>query len=199
MKKILFIVLCFIFGVSGVQASEITGQISTNPNLPNNIASTAPIENIPLVNKDEKLITSNNSGGSGSIFQKSIEKGIADKTVEEENVKVLGIKHYPDNSLLRGSDHYIYLISNKIKKPIHNLKELAKYRGQVIYEATDEELSVYQTKEHLDGDLIRIKGAFKIYVIRDGRKQYIKNLEELRRYYFGLEIFNITQEEMDLY
>jgi hypothetical protein len=199
MKNIFFIILAILLFGANVNASEIIGHISTNPDLLNNIASTVPAENPPVVNSDDKANLPDKTGGSGFIFQKTAQTDESNKNVEKNNVKVLGIKYYPNNSLLRGSGPDVYIIKGKIKKLIRNLKELYKYRGQPIYESTDEDLSLYPTRDYLDGDLIRAKGDNKIYVISNEEKQYIKSLEELHRQYFGLKIFNISQEEMDLY
>jgi hypothetical protein len=199
MKKILFILLWLIFSASGVEASEIFGLISTDPNLLKHSTGTAPLASSPLANLDDELTVPNESGGSGLIFQKLSKASGTSETSGKGNVKVLGIKYYPDNSLLRDSSKRIYFIKSKAKKPIHNLKELAKYRGQVIYEATFEELAIYPTRGHLDGDLIREKGDIKVYVLRNSIKKHILNLDELRISFFGQQIFNISREEMNLY
>jgi len=60
-------------------------------------------------------------------------------------------------------------------------------------------LAKYQDRSHLDGGLIWQKGDVKVYVIVKGVKRHILNLEELRAHYLGLEIFNISREEMELY
>jgi hypothetical protein len=199
MKNILFIILLILFNGVNANASEIIGHISTDPASLTNTASTVPAVNPPEVKSDDKANSSIKSGGSSFIFQKPVQANVADEAAGKNNVKVLGIKYYPDNSLLRGDGHDVYIIKGRVKKLIRNLKELQRYRGRPIYESTDEDLSLYPTRNYFDGDLIRVKGDIKIYVINNGKKQYVKNMEELQKQHFGLKIFNISQEEINLY
>ncbi|MCU0679649.1 MAG: hypothetical protein MUC28_04370, partial [Planctomycetes bacterium] len=144
----------------------------------------------------------NNTGGnSGLILNNRAIAKTAGTTLPEKNteIKVLGSTYYPDGSLLRGPDKKIYLIEGKAKKHILNLAELQKYRRKTIFNVTDEELFVYQERAHLNGELIREKGTVKVYAIAQSRRRHILNLEELRQYYFGREIFNIIREEMAKY
>lgn len=192
MKKIiLFIVLSF-FIVSDVSASEIFGSISTNPKAPGGGG------NPPAIEPPKEVVS---ESGGAVILPAAPELEI--KTIESRPTalepKVLGVKTYPDGSLLRGSDQRIYLIYGQRKKYIPNLLELAKYRGRAILKITDQELAGYETRSHLDGELIRQKGDAKVYVIRQGLKQHILNLAELRAYYFGQEIFNLSREQMESY
>jgi hypothetical protein len=194
-------------GASCVQASEIFGTISTDPGQLYPVASSTPAVGQPQNSSNNGSIMPKASGGSGLIIQKPDQEDAASKknknsdkageSADKDNVKVLGISYYPDNSLLRGSGHHIYIIKGKLKKLIRNLKELQNYRGQPIYEMTDEELSTYQTKTYLDGDLIREKGREKVYVIKNGIKKLILNLNELRLYYSGLRIYDISPEIME--
>jgi len=133
------------------------------------------------------------------LNQNAVISKIEENQIVKSEVKVLGISLYPDGTLLRGTDHKIYLIQGRMKKYIANFKELAKFRGQAILPAISEELSQYQTRGHLAGELIRQKGEVKVYEITKVGKHHVLNLAELRAHYFGLEIFNISAEEMMLY
>jgi hypothetical protein len=179
MKKIFSILFLSIFFAASANASEIFGKISTNPN-----------QNPPA--------GQNNQSSSGSLPAGG--QIIAPAAPAQEGTKaVLGTKIYPDGTLLRGQDHKIYLIQGQTKKYIVDLSELWKYRGRIIFSASEEELSRYNGRAHADGELIRQRGDVKIYVIANGAKKHVLDLEELRAHYAGLEIFNLEPEEMALY
>lgn len=119
---------------------------------------------------------------------------------KEEPIKtILGAKIYPDGTLLRGNDGRIFLVKAGAKKYITDLQELSKYRGREIITATNEELSCYGDRAHLEGELIRQRGDVKVYVVVGTAKKHVLNLEELRANYAGQEIFNIFPEEMAAY
>ncbi len=190
-----------MFFASNTEASEIFGKISTDPNalstFTNNPPTPGETNEQPNASTVGPEIT-NQIGGAVILPLNQnavISKTEEDRTVNSE-VKVLGLSLYPDGTLLRGTDHKIYLIQSQMKKYIPNLKELAKFRGRAILPATTEELSQYQARGHLIGELIRQKGEVKVYEITTGGKHHILNLTELREHYFGLEIFNISAEEM---
>jgi hypothetical protein len=198
LKKKLFIIVIFIFLCTGfVQASEITGQISTNPN---NLPGSGDDGDNP--GDDQEADIENQPAAGSGIFVRNINipgnKKNNDGTKEEE-IKVLGIKYYPEHSLLRKSGQRIYLIEGNTKKYVSSLKELQAYQGQIIFDVEDEELLKYQTREHLNGDLIREKGRPEIFVIEDSEKTHILNLDELRANFFSQEIFNISTKEIRLY
>lgn len=183
MKNIIILILFSIL-ISPVNASEIMGSISTNPN---NLEPMAEISNLPVETRQ------------ASSLQGTLEMSHGAPAQDEDEVLVLGFSQYPDSSLLRGDDARIYLIKGKYKKHIKTLKELEKYSGQIIFHVSDKELSEYQTRVHLNGDLIREEGDAKIFNIVDGRLKHVLNLEELRANFAGQEIFNISQKEMLLY
>jgi len=203
MKNILFIIIVLLFSAQAAGASEIFGNISTNPSdFPANNSDQAPNNDnnsTPTIydNKDNNLPPA----GAPLIFQNKSEPAEADNISkkEKEDIKVLGISHYPDNTLLRGSDCKIYIIRGHTKKHVISLKELRKYAGQVIYDVDSKELAKYQTRQYLNKDLIREKGTVEVYVIKNSKKKHILNLKELRAGYFGQEIYNISHEEMMLY
>jgi len=172
-------------------ASEITGFISTNPNTLISTGSESVISDQGDVKSKE--VEAQPSNGLLMILLSQSQKKNLDK------VKVLGLNTYPDKTLLRGSRGRIYIIRGTVKKHILNLEELRKYQGQTIYDVTDEELSQYPDRLHIDNELIRTKGTQKVYVIRQGKRQPVLNLEELHRHYFKQEIFNISPEEMGQY
>ncbi len=232
MKRFLFFLipffLLFVF-VPEVQASEVFGKISTDPNKNNSSFQTSE----DFIEEEEDSGSSSGSGSSSSggdsgntvsvdETEDTVEENeteeegdpiaeiIASSTpadlpkekavLEDEPVKmILGAKIYPDGTLLRGPDKRIYLIKNGAKKYIVDLEELSLYAGRKIISASVEELSCYKNRGHLDGELIRQRGEEKVYVIVNGAKKHILNLEELRAHYAGLEIFNIESEEMAEY
>ena len=57
--------------------------------------------------------------------------------------EVLGIKDYADGTLLRGSDHKVYILEDGQKRHIKSLEELVKYFGQEIVDVSDEILARY--------------------------------------------------------
>lgn len=68
---------------------------------------------------------------------------------EEKTEEVLGVKVYPDGTLLRAlNDVKIFIIENGFKRHVKTLQELAaKYRGQTIYNVAPEILAAYPTIE----------------------------------------------------
>ncbi len=201
MEKIILIFSLLIFVVCPVSASELIGQISTNPS---ELSGDEPDDSLPPVNSGAGSGSFNS--GSDVIFTNDIKQDNGDKEDADDNkqnkeIKVLGIsyEHYPDNALLRANDKKIYIIEGQVKKHIAGLDELVKYAGQTIYDVTDAELAKYQKRKHLNNDLIREQGTEAVYVIENAKKRHILSLEELRANYFGQEIFNISSIEMRLY
>ena len=209
MKKIILVFSLLLFVVCPVNASELTGQISTNPSeLPGQGEYLKPPDDpVPLPSVDPGTGSGSPGGGSVTIFPNPQKQNSDDKEKkkivkdQEEGIKVLGISHepYQDGTLLRAKDKKIYVILGQVKKYIASLDELKKYAGQIIYDVTDAELAKYQERQHLNGDLIREQGRDKIYVIENGKKKHIISLEELRARYFGQEIFNVSSTEMKFY
>lgn len=115
--------------------------------------------------------------------------------------QVLGIKTYSDGSLIRGADKRIYFIVNGMKLPIKTLAELKKYKGQKIYDVSNDVLNAYPTISALpiytNGQLIRGTDK-KIYVIVNGKKQQIRNLNELKKYK-GQKIHNVSNDILSSY
>ena len=199
MKKIILIFSLLTFVVCPVSASELTGQISTNPSeLPE------PGED-PVLPSDDPIPPPNDSGGNGGSSSRGasliIDKRHKQDDPYQEEIKVLGISReiYPDGTLFRGRDKKIYIIEGQVKKHIASLAELKKYAGQIIYKITDAELAAYQKRKHLNNDLIREQGREEVYIIKNNKRRHILSLEELRTHYFGQEIFNVSSMEMKLY
>jgi hypothetical protein len=217
--KNLFLAICLsMMFAASAQASELLGKISTDPNSPinNSVNSPAEIPAEPIVPAPPVVAAKTKKAGNSSGWIYQNKTASAGKTVaksekqipaikqpgkgdDKTGIKVAGISHFADGSLLRDGKHKIYLVEKKTKKQIANLAELKKYAGKKIYSATDEELSQYQIWKHPNGDLIREIKDVKIFVIKQGKKQHVLNLEELRENYSGREIFNVSREGIDSY
>lgn len=102
--------------------------------------------------------------------------------------QVLGVQKYAIGTLLRSKTTFrIYVVTGeKTLSRIATLKELAKYRGQVIVNVDDNVIASYSlvlgTQKYADGTLVRSKSDHKIYVIIKGAKVHIKTLKELMKY-----------------
>jgi hypothetical protein len=199
MKKIFSILFLSLFCAAPVGASEIFGSISTDPN-------SQPVQDNQAPQNSEqpkqpvivpKVLTSEDDSSTDApyIVRDTSEAGANNKSTTE----ILGIKIYPDGALLRGSNQKIYLVRGLFKRHIANLQELSRYRGQKIYSVSEEQLAYYGTRAHLEGELVRQKGDVKVFEITKSGKHHILNLQELRANYSGLEIYNISQEEMEIY
>jgi hypothetical protein len=105
---------------------------------------------------------------------------------EQEACAVLGVKLYPAGSLLRVPSHKIYfVVSTSTVKYVSGLKELWQYRGREIFNVSEEILIQYKqilgVKIYADGTLLR-GPDYRIYLIANGRKQYISSFPELAKY-----------------
>jgi hypothetical protein len=204
MKYIFSVIIFLILATPGVNASELIGRISTDPqvlaNIVNGTSSGQTDSNQGNTNSGQGANLNTSSANQSQVVSSSYQtiRSIAGKKGAKQ-IKILGISLYPDNSLLRNVDHKIYLVKNGFKRPIVSLKELQKYRGQDIYDVLPEELAYYPTRGHLDGELIKEKGRKEVYAIVGGKKQLISSPSELRKHYRGIEIFSISHKEMGLY
>jgi hypothetical protein len=111
--------------------------------------------------------------------------------------RVLGVKIYAQGTLLRDSSNRIYVVTaGNTLQHIVDLNELAKYFGKKIYNlddsnfATSTQSAVLGVKIYGEGSLLR-GPDHKIYVIVNGKKQYISNLVDLYKY-FGHKINNVS-------
>ena len=140
------------------------------------------------------------------LLQQQQPKPVVTPSKEEAPIaptpQLLGEKIYADGTLLRGKDKKVYIIANGQKKHVPNLKELAKYAGQKIYDVENIILIQYPEvlgiKVFADGMLIRGADA-RIYVIKNNKKQHIRSLEELRKNYFGKKIYDVSDETLAKY
>jgi hypothetical protein len=191
-------ILLFFMLVVPASASEITGRISTSPNdnsVEEEVESVTP--------PSPRVLPAGNKVGADIKAEKK--KALPQSNKKEEKIpseikkEVLGAKIHPDGSLVRGSDSKIYLVVGTAKRYIATFGELAKHVGKKIFSVSDEELSLYDKRGHLDGELVRERGSVKVYVLINRMKKHILNTDELRAYYAGREIFNIFAEEMKAY
>ncbi|MFH0955877.1 MAG: hypothetical protein V1801_01520 [Candidatus Falkowbacteria bacterium] len=164
------------------------------------------VMNIPSVQLDLNLdIAKPAAGGSVPFWllqQQQLKPVVSTAPAIEPTVKpqilpqVLGVKYYADGALIRGKDKKIYLIANDKLIVIRNWEQLRKYAGQKIYDVADEVIRQYM--DFFDGQLIR--GSMKkIYVIKNGKKQPIFTLTELRKKYTGQKIYDVSDKILGLY
>jgi hypothetical protein len=112
--------------------------------------------------------------------------------------KVLGVKSYANGSLLRSTTtKRIYVLEKYQKKYISTLKELKKYKKKILNNVGDGVIASYPDYRP-DGTLIR-KADGKIYVIKNGRRQHITTIKELKAKYRGKRIWNLSDNEISLY
>ncbi len=203
MKKIIFV--CLIFIAPSVSASELIGFISTNPNIQDESRQDKRSEReigdeLTASLSQDKIRASDalifDSGKKDKL--QSVQNHKKENTLMKE-VLVLGFSRYPDNSLVRGTGGRIFLIRGESKRHIRTLKELVNYKGQVIFDVSDEYLGQYKNRDYLNGDLIRAQGDVKIFHIVNDKLQHVLNLEDLRQNFAGQEIFNVPIEEILLY
>ncbi len=214
MKQILTTIVIFLLSVVSAHASEITGKISTDPkalNVQTEPGSGTSGDNegsdVKADDAKSKIVS---SSGSRLMARKKIiaiattsvdvkKPETTDKPADKQAVKVLGVRFFPDGSLLRTEDKRIYLIKGGYKKYIASLKELSEFRGQEIISVSQDDLDQYKFQPYGNGELIREIGDGKIYVVEIGKIRLVKNLEELRDNYSGKVVNNITHEEMEAY
>lgn len=187
------------FTASPVFASEIFGNISTNPAKIEKYPGTGASVSSGAENKAEKeekkpLPAAVSGNNPVPLFAQNDKEQNA-----QEKVITLGLSAYVDGALLRGEDKKIYLIANGYKIHIRSLKKLQEFAGQSIYEASDNELEEYKTKKNFINELIREQGSEKVFLITKNGLKHVLNPEELRAHYFRQEIFNISREEFGLY
>ncbi|MDP2812627.1 MAG: PA14 domain-containing protein [bacterium] len=122
---------------------------------------------------------------------------------------IAGIFNFPDGTLIRHEcdpEMKVYIIRDQQKWHIPNLNYLSKYYfGKRIYNIDRLALELYKdwtgkvsgVKEYPDGSLLRSRDM-KIYIIENGKKVYISNLEELKKY-AGQDIFDVSDEVISQY
>ncbi|MFH0951424.1 MAG: lamin tail domain-containing protein [bacterium] len=123
------------------------------------------------------------------------EETIAKESTTKTTGEILGTKVIADGSLVRDDSKRIYVIKDNTKYNIANLVDLAEYKGLAITDVDDADLLAYQTtttKLYANNMLIRSKSDMKVYAIKLGQKRHVLNLEELRKNYLGLPIYNVS-------
>lgn len=108
----------------------------------------------------------------------------------EEDIEVLGVDFYSDGTLLRSGEK-IFVIENQMKRYIRSLKDLEEYRAQEILNVNSETIDRYELKVFKNSDLIR-GSDMRIYVVEGSTRKHVVSIEELREFYFGLEIYNVS-------
>ena len=199
MKNIIILFL-FIISISPVNASEINGFISTNPDA---LSSSMEIPVEEDKNNEVSVKTQNlpvvQVGPSHVFVLEDVLYKERDDGLVEEKVLVLGFSEFANGSLLRAMDNKIYLVDENYRKHIKSLAELEKYFGQIIFDVSDDVLLEYKIRNYTDGDLIREVGTVEVFHIIDGTLKHILNLDELKANFAGQEIFNITYEQLLTY
>lgn len=120
--------------------------------------------------------------------------------------KVLGVKIYKPGSLLRSPDGKIYVVMAGQKlKLIPNLEALRAYGARPIDNVSDALIAQYKqtygvvlgVKTYANGTLLR-GPDYKIYVIKNGKKHYIHDADELSDYQ-GKAILNVSAQTLTNY
>ena len=120
--------------------------------------------------------------------------------------EVLGAQKYANGTLIRGTNKQIYVVSGTTLTPIKTLKQLANYAGKEILNVDDSVIASFTiasedvptVKRFKDGQLIRDHDV-KVYVIINGKKKHILDLQELAKFYSGRVIHNISAAELAQY
>jgi hypothetical protein len=179
--------LCSLLG-SPVYASELVGQISTNPKQMQTVVATtsSPLPARPVILPiffplNNQLVATNSSI---QIIKKT---------------EILGNKIYTSGSLLRGQSGRVYLVLGKNKALVKNLAILRRYNGRKIVGVTDAYLAGLSDLVRKDQTLVRSKGQKKIFVLKNRTKAPIKNPNELRTKFKGQKIVEVSFDELLLY
>jgi hypothetical protein len=201
--------------VMGIQYRNVTGQTPANCVLTasqqtarvQSCASTPACESITYGDWSTKCVlgiyTRNIVGQSPSGCKITVAQELARAKTCKSGI-VLGDKVYAEGTLLRGSDNKVYVVVGEKLKLLATLKELQKYAGKEILKVDQgfidslPKVAVLGQKRYGEGQLIR-NGNVKVYVIIDGQKKHILNLDELTKYYFGKPIYKVTAEELEQY
>lgn len=140
---------------------------------------------------------------SGNKIQESEGRGRgafinASEEDKDNTPLVLGVSRFFDGALLRDKDKRIYIIENGLRRHLKNLLDLQRFRGRQIFDVDDASLSEYLVNPFSDGVLLRGRDL-RIYFIKNGKRKHILNLEELRSGYAGQEIFDVSDETIEIY
>ncbi|GEM_PF-2377193 len=118
--------------------------------------------------------------------------------------QVLGEKIYPNGTLLRTPDKKIFVINGDKKQRVLTLNDLKKFVGKKIMDVSFEDFkmsrgsgqTVLGKKAFSNGTLLRTPDK-KIFVIINGQKQRILNLEQLKKY-SGKKINDVGFETLNI-
>jgi hypothetical protein len=199
--KVIIYIILILSPLNVLARSEITGYISTDPSRPGEDINQDDDSN----DSPETTVPAQPNGGSSLVFLNNKEKKselISEEEIVNSNIEnpiVLGFDRLPENTLVRDESGRVYIIKGERKIVIWDLVELWQYRGEPILDLPDSELSTYPTRRFFDNKLIRENNNDKIFVIRNGRKQPVKSLQELADKFFGQKIYNVGKEEFVLY
>jgi len=116
--------------------------------------------------------------------------------------KKIVLKKFKDGSLLRTGDK-VYILMKGKRVRIRNMKDLAKYKGQKYNQVDQATLYQYPEVAYVayPNNTI-IKSDNKIYIIKNGKAQRIKNVKEFSKFikqYNIKKIFNVPKDALDLY
>lgn len=178
MKKIL-VITCLLLNLQSVQASEISGVISTK------FSS----------NEQKKVIEVN------SIEPKyKVKPAIELASVQADLNLEKSLQVYTEGMLIRSSDMRIYVVRGGYIEYIPSLKDLYRYKNQEIFNVGINTIEMYplRSKIFAEGTLLR-QGFEKIFVIKEGRKVHVLNLEILKSEYAGKEIFDVSDSVINQY
>ncbi len=125
--------------------------------------------------RDDSLIASN------GINVSDCRSNMATIRIGKAKAKVLGVKLYPDGTLLRNSKtREIFYITGGAKKKVASLKELAAYGKKTIINVSPEALDGYLP--YANGTLLRNSKTREIFYITGGAKKKVASLKELAAY-----------------
>lgn len=120
--------------------------------------------------------------------------------------QVLGTQLYADGTLLRGTDHKIYVVVNGQLVYVTGPSQLYRYIGRPILNVLDSVIAnwgngrsgaVLGVQAHANGTLLR-GPDMRIYVLVNGKLRYIPSLKELAKYR-GKKIFDVSAEAIAQY
>jgi hypothetical protein len=124
--------------------------------------------------------------------------------------RVLGAQTYADGTLLRGSDNRVYVVKGNTLVYIPDLTVLRKYVGHEILKVDDSVIAdfadinapqqeVLGVQVYANGSLLRGSDHVMVYVLKNGHKVHVLNLEELAAHYFGKPIFDVSDDVLSQY
>lgn len=126
--------------------------------------------------------------------------------VKENTSTALRLLDYGDRNLLQSDEGKVYLIAQGKKKYISTLDELDRYSGIPIYPAKQEELNLYQDadlitlrdRQYASNVLLRNSDNGKIYLIANGMKKHLSNMEQVK-HYSRFKIISVNNDTISSY